>query len=103
MWPSVLKPYRFSGNRVGETGESVISQSNRWTYLLGSKVFNVVQNDMNGNIEKIRKCYDADPTKSHTLEKLVIDEQGLEFTSVALGRSINDGNDELSVSFIVLL
>ncbi|GBC37041.2 glycolipid transfer protein [Rhizophagus irregularis DAOM 181602=DAOM 197198] len=30
---------------------------------------------MNGNIEKIRKCYDADPTKSHTLEKLVIDEQ----------------------------
>ncbi|PKC70555.1 GLTP-domain-containing protein, partial [Rhizophagus irregularis] len=44
--------------------------------LLGSKVFNVVQNDMNGNIEKIRKCYDADPTKSHTLEKLVIDEQG---------------------------
>ncbi|CAB5354409.1 unnamed protein product [Rhizophagus irregularis] len=44
--------------------------------LLGSKVFNVVQNDMNGNIEKTRKCYDADPTKSHTLEKLVIDEQG---------------------------
>ncbi|CAG8668021.1 5480_t:CDS:10, partial [Rhizophagus irregularis] len=83
---------------VGETGESVISQSNRWTYLLGSKVFNVVQNDMNGNIEKIRKCYDADPTKSHTLEKLVIDEQGLEFTSVALGRSINDGNDELSLA-----
>ncbi|GBB87438.1 hypothetical protein RclHR1_13900001 [Rhizophagus clarus] len=83
--------------------------------LLGSKAFNVVQNDMNGNIEKIRKRYDADPSKSPTLEKLVINEQsekkrpategllwlkrGLEFTSVALRRSINDESEELSVSF----
>ncbi|CAB4397866.1 unnamed protein product [Rhizophagus irregularis] len=83
--------------------------------LLGSKAFNVVQSDMNGNIEKIKNRYEADPTKSPTLEKLVINEQGekkrtategllwlkrgLEFTSVALRRSINDENEELTVSF----
>ncbi|RGB21618.1 glycolipid transfer protein domain-containing protein [Rhizophagus diaphanus] len=83
--------------------------------LLGSKAFNVVQSDMNGNIVKIKNRYDADPTMSPTLEKLVINEQGekkrtategllwlkrgLEFTSVALRRSINDENEELTVSF----
>ncbi|PKY37522.1 glycolipid transfer protein [Rhizophagus irregularis] len=83
--------------------------------LLGSKAFNVVQSDMNGNIEKIKNRYEADPAKSPTLEKLVINEQGekkrtategllwlkrgLEFTSVALRRSINDENEELTVSF----
>uniref|UniRef100_A0A1D1XE27 Glycolipid transfer protein n=1 Tax=Anthurium amnicola TaxID=1678845 RepID=A0A1D1XE27_9ARAE len=83
--------------------------------LLGSKAFNIVQSDMNGNIEKIKKRYDADPKSNHTLEKLVINEQGekkrtategllwlkrgLEFTSVALRRSINDGEEELTVSF----
>ncbi|RGB42964.1 hypothetical protein C1646_750337 [Rhizophagus diaphanus] len=51
-------------------------QRNYTDITIAEDVFNVVQNDINGNIEKIRKCYDADPTKSHTLEKLVIDEQG---------------------------
>ncbi|CAI2161450.1 7643_t:CDS:2 [Funneliformis geosporum] len=88
--------------------------------LLNSKAFTVVQNDMNGNILKIRNRYNTDPKKNNTLEKLVINEKdekkrtategllwlkrGLEFTSVALRRSIEssksaNGAEELSVSF----
>ncbi|CAG8694245.1 glycolipid transfer protein domain-containing protein [Gigaspora rosea] len=83
--------------------------------LLGSSAFNVVQKDMTGNVNKIRTRYEVDRIKHNTLENLVICEQkekkrtategllwlkrGLEFTSVALRRSINETTEELSVSF----
>ncbi|CAG8468162.1 7188_t:CDS:2 [Scutellospora calospora] len=76
--------------------------------LLGSSAFSVVQKDMIGNVNKIRARYETDYIKNNTLENLVINEQkekkriateGLEFTSVALRRSINETTEELSVSF----
>nr|CAG8488399.1 6063_t:CDS:2 [Entrophospora candida]CAG8502512.1 7823_t:CDS:2 [Entrophospora candida] len=83
--------------------------------LLGSTAFSIVQNDMNGNIKKIQAKYDTDPSKNNTLENLIKNEagekkrvategllwlkRGLELTSVALRRSINNESEELSVSF----
>ncbi|CAG8680049.1 23989_t:CDS:2, partial [Racocetra persica] len=76
--------------------------------LLGSSAFNVVQKDMTGNVNKIRTRYESDRIRNNTLESLVISErkekkriatEGLEFTSVALRRSINETTEELSVSF----
>ncbi|KAA1102531.1 hypothetical protein PGTUg99_009268 [Puccinia graminis f. sp. tritici] len=43
--------------------------------LFGSKAFTVVQNDLSGNIAKIRTRYDACPEKSKTLELLVENEK----------------------------
>ncbi|CAJ0748423.1 3691_t:CDS:2, partial [Entrophospora sp. SA101] len=83
--------------------------------LLGSTAFSIVQNDMNGNIKKIQAKYDTDPSKNNSLENLIKNEagekkrvategllwlkRGLELTSVALRRSINNVSEELSVSF----
>ncbi|CAG8709970.1 28463_t:CDS:2 [Dentiscutata erythropus] len=94
-----------------EAVEGVITLFN----MLGSSAFNVVQKDMTGNVNKIRARYETDRIKNNTLENLVINEQkekkriategllwlkrGLEFTSVALRRSINQTTEELSVSF----
>ncbi|GAA5848192.1 hypothetical protein JCM8547_004438 [Rhodosporidiobolus lusitaniae] len=83
--------------------------------LLGNPSFAIVQNDMNGNVAKIRARYDAAPAQSATLEQLVENEKGekkrtategllwllrgLKFTQVALTRSQADKNEELADSF----
>ncbi|GAA6016247.1 hypothetical protein JCM8202_005534 [Rhodotorula sphaerocarpa] len=83
--------------------------------LLGNPSFAVVQNDMKGNVTKIRTRYEANPALSNTLEQLVANEKnekkrtategllwllrGLKFTQVALARSQADKTEELSVSF----
>jgi len=83
--------------------------------LLGSSAFSVVQNDMNGNVKKIKTRYDVDPESNVTLECLVVNEKGekkrtategllwlkrgLEFTAVALRNSMNNPEEELSISF----
>ncbi|ORZ16325.1 glycolipid transfer protein domain-containing protein [Absidia repens] len=82
---------------------------------LGSSAFTVVQNDMNGNIKKIRTRYESNPTANDTLENLLANEahekkrvategllwliRGLDFTAQALRRSITDQAEELTVSF----
>ncbi|KAI8331543.1 glycolipid transfer protein domain-containing protein [Chlamydoabsidia padenii] len=82
---------------------------------LGSSAFTVVQNDMNGNIKKIRTRYLSNPTANDTLENLLANEanekkrvategllwliRGLDFTAQALRRSITDQTEELTVSF----
>ncbi|GAA5881299.1 hypothetical protein JCM3774_000961 [Rhodotorula dairenensis] len=83
--------------------------------LLGNPSFAVVQNDMKGNVTKIRNRYEAAPAQSATLEQLIENEKGekkrtategllwllrgLKFTQVALARSQADKAEELSVSF----
>lgn len=83
--------------------------------LLGSAAFSVVQNDMTGNVKKIRARYLAAPDKSPTLELLVENEKdekkrtategllwlirGLKFTQIALTRSQADKKEELTESF----
>ncbi|KAF9431511.1 hypothetical protein BGZ76_000213 [Entomortierella beljakovae] len=82
--------------------------------LFGS-VFSVVQNDMNGNIKKIRERYLTNPVANSTLQNLVKGEsaekkktategllwltRGLDFTLQSLERSDAHPNEELSVSF----
>ncbi|KAG1442382.1 hypothetical protein G6F56_011084 [Rhizopus delemar] len=83
--------------------------------LLGSTAFSVVQNDMNGNIKKIRERYLTNPTANNTLEELTKVEspekkrvategllwlsRGLDFTAQALHRSLDHPNEELDISF----
>ncbi|KOS16091.1 het-c2 protein [Malassezia pachydermatis] len=86
--------------------------------LLGSSAFAVVQNDMNGNIKKIRdRLLATGPDLSGTLELLVKNEgqpgdkkrtateglmwllRGLDFTAKALHRSLDNPTEELSASF----
>lgn len=83
--------------------------------LLGSGAFSVVQNDLKGNINKIRARYDAQPSKSTTLEQLVEHEKdekkrtategmlwllrGMSFTCKGLQNSQSDKTQELSQSF----
>jgi len=86
--------------------------------LLGKPAFSPVKNDMEGNIAKVRARYDATPTKSATLEQLVINEKpekkhtateglmwllrGLYFTCKSLQNSqanTDDKNDDLSAAF----
>ncbi|CAO3670934.1 unnamed protein product [Umbelopsis vinacea] len=83
--------------------------------LLGSSAFSVVQNDMNGNIKKIRERFLSNPTANNTLENLEATEapekkrtategllwlnRGLDFTAKALRRSLTDPKEELNVSF----
>ncbi|KAI1304847.1 hypothetical protein EDD11_005049 [Mortierella claussenii] len=82
--------------------------------LFGS-VFSVVQNDMNGNIKKIRERYIQNPAANSTLQNLVKGEvaekkktategllwltRGLDFTLQSLERSDANPSEELSVSF----
>ncbi|KAI8097114.1 glycolipid transfer protein domain-containing protein [Halteromyces radiatus] len=82
---------------------------------LGSSAFTVVQNDMNGNIKKIRTRYLSNPTANDTLENLLANEahekkrvategllwliRGLDFTAQALRRSLSDQTEELTISF----
>ncbi|EIM22187.1 glycolipid transfer protein [Wallemia mellicola] len=83
--------------------------------ILGNKAFSVVQNDLLGNIKKVRDRHDAEPLRSGTLEELVAAEnldkkttatqglvwllRGLEFTYKALLRSLRNPTEELSESF----
>ncbi|KAG0334353.1 hypothetical protein BG004_000444 [Podila humilis] len=82
--------------------------------LFGS-VFAVVQNDMNGNIKKIRERFLTNPAGNSTLQKLVFAEKaekkktategllwltrGLDFTLKSLERSEANPGEELSISF----
>ncbi|GAA6047614.1 hypothetical protein JCM3770_001589 [Rhodotorula araucariae] len=83
--------------------------------LLGNPSFTIVQNDMTGNVTKIRNRYNVAPAQSATLEQLVENEKGekkrtategllwllrgLRFTQIALARSHADKNEELADSF----
>ncbi|KAI9350409.1 glycolipid transfer protein domain-containing protein [Pilaira anomala] len=83
--------------------------------LLGSAAFSVVQNDMNGNIKKIRERFLSNPTANSTLQELLATEspekkrvategllwlsRGLDFTAQALRRSLDTEDEELNVSF----
>ncbi|KAJ7049673.1 glycolipid transfer protein [Mycena amicta] len=83
--------------------------------LLGSAAFSVVQNDLKGNIVKLRARYDAAPTLSGTLEKLVENEKGEKkrtategllwllrgdsFTCKALQNAQANKKEELSAAF----
>ncbi|CAO3610706.1 unnamed protein product [Mucor fragilis] len=83
--------------------------------LLGSAAFSVVQNDMNGNIKKIRERLLSNPTANATLQDLMATEapekkrvategllwltRGLDFTAQALRRSMDNPAEELNTSF----
>jgi len=83
--------------------------------LFGSKAFAVVQNDLTGNITRIRARYDAFPEKSKTLEIMVESEKtekkkdatqallwltrGLHFTNEGLRLSQKNPGEELTESF----
>ncbi|KAL1920878.1 uncharacterized protein VTP21DRAFT_11513 [Calcarisporiella thermophila] len=83
--------------------------------LLGSSAFSIVQNDMNGNVKKIRDRFLTNPQVNDTLQHLVEAEKGekkrvategllwlkrgLDFTAQALRRSYDNPSEELSVSF----
>ncbi|KAK0552835.1 hypothetical protein OC846_001406 [Tilletia horrida] len=85
--------------------------------LLGNPAFSVVQNDLNGNIKKVRERLLATPEVSSTLQDLVHHEgkpgdkkrpatqgllwllRGLDFTAQALRRSTSNANEELAKSF----
>jgi len=83
--------------------------------LFNSSAFSVVQNDINGNIKKLRERYEATGEKSKTIELLVKNEQGekkrtategllwlnrgLRFTYTGLKYSYDNPDQELSASF----
>ncbi|CCL99051.1 uncharacterized protein FIBRA_01062 [Fibroporia radiculosa] len=83
--------------------------------LLGSAAFTTVQNDLKGNIVKVRARYDATPDLSGTLEQLVENEKGekkrtateglmwllrgLSFTCKALQYAQKERSQELSAAF----
>ncbi|KAJ6629458.1 glycolipid transfer protein [Mycena sp. CBHHK59/15] len=65
--------------------------------ILGSAAFSVVQNDLKGNITKVRARYDAAPELSGTLEKLVENEKGEKKRTATEGCS--NKSEELSAAF----
>ncbi|ODV85634.1 hypothetical protein CANARDRAFT_28392 [[Candida] arabinofermentans NRRL YB-2248] len=83
--------------------------------LLGSSAFAVVQNDMTGNITKVRTKYLSAPDKTSTLQDLILSEvtdkkktatqgllwlvRGLQFTAVAMRETVDRPNDELTKTF----
>ncbi|CEP18019.1 hypothetical protein [Parasitella parasitica] len=83
--------------------------------LLQSTAFTIVQNDMNGNIKKIRERYNLNPEVNATLQSLMAAEapekkrnatqallwltRGLDFTAEALVRSLDNKGEELNTSF----
>ncbi|CAH6721363.1 hypothetical protein CLIB1444_06S00452 [[Candida] jaroonii] len=83
--------------------------------LLGSSAFAVVQKDMTGNIEKIRKKLLSDPINSSTLQDLILGEaqgkdktatqgllwlsRGLEFTCQAMVETVTNPTSELTKTF----
>ncbi|ODQ81522.1 hypothetical protein BABINDRAFT_159802 [Babjeviella inositovora NRRL Y-12698] len=83
--------------------------------LLGSSAFSVVQNDMNGNIKKIRTKFLAEPLAAGTLQDLVLSEKdakkkdatqgllwlsrGLQFTAQSLRETVDTPDAELTKTF----
>ncbi|KAK9709431.1 hypothetical protein K7432_009058 [Basidiobolus ranarum] len=84
--------------------------------LLNSTAFTPVKTDLGGNVNKIRTKYTTNPSNYNTLQKLVTTEakegkerpasqgllwllRGLDFTSKALRRNLDNPQEELSVSF----
>ncbi|KAI8096474.1 glycolipid transfer protein domain-containing protein [Halteromyces radiatus] len=84
--------------------------------LFGSPAFAVVQNDLKGNVQKIRQRYHSNVTINRTLQNLLIEEdkepgkplateallwltRGLHFTSYALDHSLHHPDNELDISF----
>ena len=83
--------------------------------LFGSSAFSVVQNDMNGNIKKIREYLLKNPANAATLQDLVLAEagtksktatqgllwlsRGLQFTAESLKETIDNLTIELSDTF----
>ncbi|KAF2861026.1 glycolipid transfer protein [Piedraia hortae CBS 480.64] len=84
--------------------------------VLGGVAFKPVKTDMEGNIKKIRTRYDEAPSESQSLQDLARNElkntkkhtasegllwltRGLDFTSQALRRNLNNPSEELSTSF----
>lgn len=83
--------------------------------LLGSTAFVVVQNDMNGNIAKIRKKLLDDPANASTLQDLILTEsktktktatqgllwlsRGLQFTAQAMRETVDQPTKELTTTF----
>ncbi|KZT53834.1 glycolipid transfer protein [Calocera cornea HHB12733] len=83
--------------------------------LFNSTAFSVVQNDINGNIKKLRERYEATGDKSRTIELLVKNElaekkhtatqgllwlnRGLRFTWYGLDDSYKNPESQLSASF----
>ncbi|KAH3663748.1 hypothetical protein OGAPHI_005150 [Ogataea philodendri] len=83
--------------------------------LLGSSAFSVVQNDMTGNIQKVRAKLLESPDKTGTLQDLILSEvtdkkktatqgllwlcRGLQFTAVAMRETVSRPKDELNKTF----
>ncbi|KAI0462223.1 hypothetical protein LJB42_004311 [Komagataella kurtzmanii] len=85
--------------------------------LLGSSAFAVVQNDMQGNVDKIRKKLLESPVNAATLQDLVLDEKdasikgksatqgllwlsrGLQFTAAAMRETVDNPDYELTKAF----
>lgn len=83
--------------------------------LLGSAAFQVVENDMNGNITKIRKVLLANPIENGTLQDMVLAEKdskkktgtqallwlsrGLQFTAEAMQEAVDKPDEELTTAF----
>ncbi|ODV96960.1 hypothetical protein PACTADRAFT_55122 [Pachysolen tannophilus NRRL Y-2460] len=83
--------------------------------LFGSSAFAVVQKDMTGNVEKIRKRLLSSPGDSSTLQDLILSEassksksatqgllwltRGLQFTAQAMRETVENENEELTKSF----
>ncbi|GMG24689.1 unnamed protein product [Ambrosiozyma monospora] len=83
--------------------------------LLGSSAFSVVQNDMNGNIAKVRAKLLAAPTEAATLQDLILSEvkdkkktatqgllwltRGLQFTAVSMRETVSHPNEEMTKTF----
>ncbi len=83
--------------------------------LFGSSAFSVVQNDMNGNIKKIREYLLSNPSDASTLQDLILSEKskkpknatqgllwlsrGLQFTAQSLQETIDNPTKELSETF----
>ncbi|KAI3654304.1 hypothetical protein MP228_001023 [Amoeboaphelidium protococcarum] len=84
--------------------------------FLNGTAFAPVKSDMNGNVKKIREKYNQDPQQYSTLEAIVKAEsslpkgkvasegllwlnRGLDFTSSALRRNVDNPTEELNVSF----
>ncbi|RSH83593.1 uncharacterized protein EHS24_007281 [Apiotrichum porosum] len=87
--------------------------------LFGNPAFSVVQNDLNGNITKVRNYLLANPVEADTLEKLLAHDKathpkqkervatdalmwllrGLKFTAMGLRFNQTNQTEELSVSF----